>query len=118
MGSDALQVSARERARGAPPLTISSYSWLDLRQGVRVFLNVPEIDSIPLGDITVNFRDKSFDVEVLDIARAKRWVLAVTELPDTVIIGQCKWKVKDGQLSVYLRKWARMGWSKLQMKRG
>lgn len=109
--------SPRSAARAAPPTAISSYSWLDLDSGARIFLNVPGIDAIPREDIAVTFRDRSLDVEVLDASARKRYTMAITELPDTIVVPQCNWKVKGGQLVLYVRKWAKIGWSKLQMKR-
>jgi hypothetical protein len=41
----------------------------------------------------------------------------VTELPMEVVVPECAWVVETDCVKLYLRKWARTGWHKLQLHR-
>jgi hypothetical protein len=41
----------------------------------------------------------------------------VTELPMEVVVAECAYVVETDTVKLYLRKWARTGWRKLQLTR-
>ena len=43
--------------------------------------------------------------------------MQVTELPMEVVVSECAYVVEADTVKVYLRKWARTGWQKLQLAR-
>ena len=61
-------------------------------------------------------RELSFDVLIEDLGGAD-YTFAVTELPMEVVVAQCTFAVATDCVKVYLRKWAKTGWFKLQLAR-
>lgn len=41
----------------------------------------------------------------------------ITELPMEVMVSECAYAIETDAVKVYLRKWARTGWHKLQLSR-
>ena len=61
-------------------------------------------------------RELSFDVLIEDLGGAD-YTFAVTELPMEVVVAECKHTVETDCVKLYLRKWAKTGWFKLQLQR-
>ena len=95
---------------------VTEYRWSDEKQGVRIWVRVPGVHRLPPSAVRVRFRELSFDVCVSDLG-GRDYQFAVTELPMEVIVGQCTWCVEDDAVKLYLRKWAKTGWHKLQLHR-
>ena len=95
--------------------TISKYSWLDRERSVSIYLQVPGVHEVPPEKVQVRFRELSLDVRV-DLGSVVK-TFAITELPLEIVVAESRWRVKEGQIVLFLRKWARTAWFKIQQKR-
>jgi hypothetical protein len=95
---------------------VTEYRWSDEKQGVRIWMRVPGVHLLAPGAVHVRFRELSFDVCVADLG-GRDYQFAVTELPMEVVVAQCTWAVEEDTVKLYLRKWAKTGWRKLQLHR-
>ena len=108
----------RQKAIASPKLpvvTVKSYSWSDGEQYVTVYLKIPGVHLIDDSFIEVRYRELSFDVSCQ--VDSKRYCFAVTELPMEIEVDRCSHRVKENELRIKLRKWARCSWFKLQVHR-
>ena len=105
-----------ERAK-EDAVTITDYSWSDGEQSATVYLKVPGLKP-GLGDeaVQVRFRELSFDAKCA--VGGKRYSFAVTELPMEIEVTKCSYTVRENELKIRLRKWAKCSWFKLQVHRG
>ena len=77
----------QQQSRLHAPLTVSacwgdkvtSYTWSDEKAGVRVWVRVPGVHTVPLSAVRVRFRELSFDVSVADLG-GKDYTFAVRTL--------------------------------------
>jgi hypothetical protein len=95
---------------------VTEYRWSDEKQGVRIWVRVPGVHRLPPSAVRVRFRELSFDVCVSDLG-GRDHQFAVTELPLEVVVSKCSWSVAVDEVKLYLRKWAKTGWHKLQLHR-
>ena len=95
---------------------MTEYRWSDEKQGVRIWVRVPGVHLLAPGAVRVRFRELSFDVCASDLG-GRDYQFAVTELPMEVVVAQCTWSVEEDTVKLYLRKWAKTGWHKLQLHR-
>ena len=109
---DVRQVLPRPRAREE---TIVKYSWLDRERSVSIYLQVPGVHEIAPEKVQVRFRELSLDVRV-DLGSVVK-TFAITELPLEIVVAESRWRAKEDQLVLFLRKWARTAWFKIQQKR-
>ena len=79
-------------------------------------MRVPGVHRLPPCAVRVRFRELSFDVCVSDLD-GRDFQVAVTELPLEVVVSECTWAVVEDEVKLYLRKWAKTGWHKLQLHR-
>ena len=105
---DVLRAPAREE-------TIADYSWLDRERSVSIYLKVPGVHALPPEKVRVRFRELSLDVSV-DLGCVVK-TFAITELPLEIVVSESRWKTKEDQLVLFLRKWARTSWFKIQQAR-
>ena len=100
---------------GAREETIADYSWLDRERSVSIYLKVPGVHALPPEKVRVRFRELSLDVSV-DLSSVVK-TFAITELPLEIVVSESRWKTKEDQLVLFLRKWARTSWFKIQQAR-
>jgi len=110
-------------------VTITDYSWVDLYQGAKVFIKVPNVHTLPSDAVRVRFRELSFDVCVGPLPAPGappgapadcEYRFAVTELPLEIIVDKCNYRVDDtdgGRIKIYVRKFAKTPWFKLAVHR-
>ena len=96
-------------------VSVDKYSWSDSEQHVTVFLKIPGVHLVEASCIRVRYRELSFDVSC--VVDGKDFRFAVTELPMEIEVTKCRHRVKENELRVVLRKWARCTWFKLQVHR-
>ncbi|KAK3232739.1 hypothetical protein CYMTET_56928 [Cymbomonas tetramitiformis] len=101
---------AKEKKR--PVITINDYSWSDGKQTCTIYIKVPEVHLLPQKQVKARFRELSFDLTVEDL-NGKDYMFAITEFPMEVVVDECKYEVRENEVKIVLRKWAKTGWFKL-----
>jgi len=102
-----------------PEIAVDNYSWRDEERGVYIYLKIPGVHEVPSKNIKVRFRELSFDFRCEDLD-GKNYNFAVTELPMEIVVERCRYTVDGtdgGRVKIYLRKWARTSWRKIQVHR-
>lgn len=104
------------RKKSLPVESVTQYSWSDSEQYATVYLKIPGLcPGVDEDCIEVRYRELSFDVKCL--VGDKYYCFAVTELPMEIEITKCFHRVKENELRIKLKKWARCTWFKLQVHR-
>ena len=99
----------------APPVTVTRYSWSDAEDHATVYVTIPGVHLARPEDVRVRFRELSFDATCVVGGRTHRF--AVTELPMEIQVDKSSHRVKENELRIRLKKWARCTWFKLQVHR-
>jgi hypothetical protein len=90
-------------AATAATATITSYSMVDDDKVVEVYVPFPGAKALPAGNVRCDFRDRSFDLTVLD-AEGKRHRLHIPILLEEIKQEECKVKKKVSKLVLVLVK--------------
>jgi len=102
-----------------PEVAVNNYSWRDEERGVYIYLKIPGIHKVPSHNVKVRFRELSFDFRCENLD-GKNLNFAVTELPMEIVVERCRYTIDStdgGRVKIYLRKWARTSWRKIQVHR-
>lgn len=89
---------------------ITSYAWDQSPKFVKIFITLPEVETLPEGNVSSKFTSNSLELKVLGL-KGKNYQFQMLHLLHPILPESSSVKVKSGKLSILLKKSKEEDWS-------
>lgn len=113
-GEPCAQVQVEKKPAAKKPqvtLTkITSYAWDQSSKFVKIYITLPEVETLPEGNVSSKFTSNSLELKVLGL-KGKNYQFQMVNLLHPIVPKSSSVKVKTGKLSILLNKSKEENWS-------
>ena len=89
---------------------ITSYAWDQSSKFVKIYITLPEVETLPEGNVSSKFTSNSLELKVLGL-KSKNYQFQMVNLLHPIVPESSSVKVKTGKLSILLKKSKEVNWS-------
>lgn len=89
---------------------ITSYAWDQSPKFVKIYITLPEVESLPEGNVSSKFTSNSIELKVVGL-KGKNYQFQIVNLLHPILPESSSVKVKTGKLSILLKKEKEENWS-------
>lgn len=89
---------------------ITSYAWDQSSKFVKIYITLPEVETLPEGHVSSKFTSNSLELKVLGL-KGKNYQFQMVNLLHPIVPKSSSVKVKTGKLSILLNKSKEENWS-------
>ncbi|XP_001632969.2 calcyclin-binding protein [Nematostella vectensis] len=108
--TDQPNATAEEKPSSSKPVTVSSYTkkitsygWDQSDKFVKIYITLPEVETVPKESLVPNFGDRSVEVTVKGL-KGVNYQLQICRLYSSIVPSTSYLKAKSGTLTVFLKK--------------
>lgn len=91
-------------------IKITSYAWDQSSKFVKIYITLPEVETLPEGNVSSKFTSSSLELKVLGL-KGKNYQFQMVNLLHPIVPESSSVKVKTGKLSILLNKSKEENWS-------
>lgn len=103
----------KKRTAKKPQVTltkITSYAWDQSSKFVKIYITLPEVETLPEGNVSSKFTSNSLELKVLGL-KGKNYQFQMVNLLHPIVPESSSVKVKTGKLSILLKKSKEVNWT-------
>lgn len=89
---------------------ITSYAWDQSPKFVKIYITLPEVETLPEGNVSTKFTSNSLELRVLGL-KSKNYQFQMVHLLRPILPESSSVKVKTGKLTILLKKGKEVNWS-------
>lgn len=113
-GETCAQVQAEKKPTVKKPqvalIKITSYAWDQSSKFVKIYITLPEVETLPEGNVSSKFTANSLELKVLGL-KGKNYQFQMVNLLHPIVPESSSVKIKTGKLSILLNKSKEENWS-------